>query len=210
MTIFDLLFILSVLFVVILLVRIAISALRRRWSSTLRLGRLLGGFLALYFVALVGFALALPRKIYAPGERRCFDDWCAIAVEAKPADAAGACPADPGSSEWIAAIEVSSLARGIRQRARDAHAELEDRQGARYSPCAPALAQSKNPARVLTDPLGPGESFRVYLPFRLPAGRTPAGLVLHHGDNPGAVIIGADQSLLHTPAIQRFPAQPSR
>ena len=36
------------------------------------------------------------------------------------------------------------------------------------------------------------------------AAQTPAGLVLHHGDFPGIAIIGADQSLLHQPALQRL------
>jgi len=118
------------------------------------------------------------------------------------------CKGDPDSLNWIATIQVSSDAKRVRQRARDARAELEDDQGSRRQPCAPALERGTGPARSLSDELGPGESFQVFLPFRLPADRTPAGLVVHHGDFPGIVIIGADQSLLRRMALQRFAEQP--
>jgi hypothetical protein len=170
------------------------------------LSRLLGLFLACYAATLICVALALPRRFYAPGERRCFDDWCVTALDAKVADGSMVVPclADRGSRNWVAAIEVSSDARRIRQRAPDARAELEDRQGKRYQPCAAALTGATEPARLLSDEIGPGESFRVLLPFQLPDAATPAGLVVHHGDVPGVAIIGADQSLLHRPALQRL------
>lgn len=212
MTPADLIFLASVLFVLTMCVRIAVSALRRRRDTTRRLGRILALFLASYAVILISAALVRPRRFYAPAERRCYDDWCVAAVEAKLADDSTVmpCQTDRDSRNWIATIEVSSVARRIRQRARDARAELEDGQGRRYQPCGPPLARGTGPARLLTDPLGPGESFSVFLPFRLPRGETPAGLVVHHGDFPGAVIIGADHSLLHAPALQRFAAEPAR
>jgi hypothetical protein len=200
MTVFDLFFLLSVLFVLAMAGRIAVSAIRGRWDAVSRSGRFLGLFLALYAAVLMAVALVLPRRFYAAGERRCFDDWCATALSAT-ASAATLCGPDDGGRDWVAAIEVSSVARRIRQRAPDAHAELEDQQGNRYRPCAGA-----GPGKSLSAELGPGESFRVSLPFRLPAGATPAGVVLHHGDFPGVVIIGADQSFLHRPALQRLAA----
>lgn len=209
MTPTDLLFLASVLFVVSLCAGIAVSAVRRRWKAAGRLGRLLGGFLALYAITLICVSLARPRRIYAPGERRCFDDWCVAAMEARTADTSttGPCQGDQGGRTWIADIEVSSAAKRVHQRALDARAELEDRQGRRYQPCAAALPGGNGPARVLCDELGPSDSFRVFLPFRLPENRMPAGLVVHHGDFPGVVIIGADQSLLHRPALQPFAEQ---
>ncbi len=206
MTISDLFFIAAVLVVLVLTVGIVGSALRRRWKTTGRLGRLLGGFVALYAVALVCVALAIPRKFYSPGERRCFDEWCVAAIDAQVADGSAddPCGGDRNSRSWLVTIEVSSEAKRVRQRAPDARAELEDQQGKRYQPCAAALARGTGPARVLSDRLGPGESFEVVLPFQLPGEATPAGLVVHHGDIPGVVIIGADQSLLHRPALQRL------
>jgi hypothetical protein len=205
MTLADLVFLASVLLVWILCGRIAVSALRRRWETMRRLSRLLGIFLALYAAALIAVALTLPRRFYAPGERRCFDDWCVTALDAEIADGSIGvrCPVARGGRNWVATIQVSSVARRVRQRAPDARAELEDRQGRRYQPCAAPLTRGTGPARLLSDEIGPGESFRVYLPFRLPDGATPAGLVMHHGDVPGIAIIGADRSLLHRPALQR-------
>ena len=201
MTLSDLFFLMSVLFVLVLSIRIAVSAIRRRWQTTGRLGRFLGLFVAFYVAALIAVALFLPRRFYAPGERRCFDDWCIAAVSAQPANNS----TDGPCGNWIAAVEVSSVARRVRQRAPDARAELEDQQGKRYQPCA-----ADGSGRSLSGELGPGESFSVSLPFRLPAGATPAGLVVHHGDIPGIAIVGEDQSLLHTPALQRLTLERQR
>jgi hypothetical protein len=209
MTLADLFFLASVLFVVVLCGCIAASALRRRWETASRLSRFLGLFVAFYAVTLICVALALPRRFYAPGERRCFDDWCVAALDARVADGsvAAPCRADRDSRIWIATREVSSDAKRVRQRAPDARAEVEDRQGRRYQPCAAGLTRGPGPARLLSDEIGPGESFRVILPFRLPAAATPAGLVMHHGDVPGVAIIGADQSLLHPPALHRLAVE---
>jgi len=201
MTITDLVFIFSVLFTLVMIVRIAIAAAGRRWPAVIRASRILGIFLAIYTVALISVALATPRRFYAPGERRCFDDWCLTANAVRSAP--NSCGPDNGGHDWIATIEVSSVALRVRQRAPDAHAELEDAQGRLYQPCAPAAD-----GRSLSDALGPGDSFRVALPFRLPAAATPAGLVLHHGDIPGIVGIGADQSLFHTQALHRVTIEP--
>lgn len=201
MTLFDLFFLVSVLFVFGMAAGIAVSALRRRWKSAGRLSRFLALFVALYAAVGVCVALARPRRFYAPGERRCFDDWCVAAAGIEPAidTAESPCGADRGGRTWVATIEVSSVARRVRQRALDARAELEDDRGTRYRPCAvPAAGNS------LSDMLGPGESFRVRLPFRLPPAATPAGLIMHHGDFPGVVIIGEDHSFFHQPALHRL------
>jgi hypothetical protein len=201
MTIFDLCFLTSVLFVLVMAIRVLVAAIRGRWQAAGRSTRFLGIFLAFYAIVLVCAALALPRRYYAPGERRCFDDWCAAALTATTA-ADSPCGRSGAENDWIATVEVSSVARRITQRAPDAHAELEDQQGNRYQPCAVSASE-----KLLTDALGPGESFRAFLPFQLPRNAVPAGLVLHHGDFPGVVIIGADQSFLHRPALQRLTVE---
>ncbi len=202
----NLFFLASVLTVSTLRVLMAGSALGRRWETTRRLGRMLGWFVAAYATTLILVALLLPRRFYSPGERRCFDDWCVAATDVKLADSSTSvhCPGDHGGRNWIATIEVSSDAKRVRQHARDARAELEDGQGRRYQPCAAARSLQTGPPRLLSDELGPGESYDVYLPFRLPAGEVPAGLVMHHGDFPGILIIGEDHSLLHPDALQRL------
>lgn len=195
MTISDLIFLFSALFALALVIGIVVSALRRRFTSTARLASILAAFLAAYALALVVVAMATPRRFYAPGERRCFDDWCVAVTGAAPGNDA-ACSAGVGRN-WIASIEVSSVARRVRQRAPDARAEMEDQDGKRYSPCAAASPS-------LGAELGPGESFRVDLPFKLPEGSNPAGLIVHHGEFPGVIIVGADESFRHPPALHRL------
>ena len=203
MTLSDLLFLASVLTVLLLACRILISALRGKWAATRRSALYLGAFLVLYVVALVSTALLMPRHFYAQSERRCFDDWCITVIEANLADNSidPPCQLIPDQHAWVAVVEVSSTAKRIRQRAPDARIEMEDQQGTRYQPCAGSLPDGKETRRSLSDQLGPAESFRVLLPFRLPGNAKPAGLVMHHGDIPGVIIIGADQSLFHRPAL---------
>jgi hypothetical protein len=208
-TIPDLFFLASVLFVFVLLVRIAVSVLRRERDTARRLEWLLGLFIACYVVGLTASSYTRPRRFYAARERRCFDDWCVATAGVRVADSsmARACPPVQGSRTWIAVAEVASVAKRIRQRARDARAELEDQQGNRYEPCALPLALGAESERYLHDELGPGESFRVSLPFQLPDDAEPAGLVVHHGDFPGVLIIGADQSYLHRQALMRLSVE---
>lgn len=202
----DLFFLASLLFVLVCLLAIFLAAFLFRWRAVRRWSKLLAAFLALYIPVLLLTGLLTPRRIYPPGERRCWDDWCATAVRVAPANPSTPlpCVGSPGTRIWIAEIEVSSVAKRVRQRARDAYAELEDEQGTRYQTCLVPLAQGGAPARALADPLDPGDSFSVLLPFRLPAKAQPAGVVLHHGDFPGIVIIGNDSSALHRPALQRI------
>jgi len=206
----DLSFLASVLFVFILLIRIAIAVLCRHWASTIRLARLLGIFLAAYAIVLLVVSFAMPRRTFASGERECFDDWCVSALNMTPAEVSPQppCPPTPGSDTWIASAEVFSDAKRVRQRARLVRVELEDQFGHRYQACAATIPQNAQPTHSLTDELGPGESFRVWLPFRVPHTARPVGLVVYHGEYPGKFIIGDDQSALHRPALLLLATQP--
>ena len=214
MTLFDLLFLASFFFVVVSLLALAVAAIRGRAATLRRWAQVLALYLGAYAVALLLVSLLSPRRIYSPGERRCWDDWCTTAVRVTPAgnSTSPSCPAGPDARVWLAEIQVYSDAKRVRQRAPDARAELEDQQGVRYSPCGAPLAppvasypQASGLWHTLSDPLGPGESFIVVLPFALPANRQPAGLVMHHGDGfPGLVIIGEDSSFLHRRPLQPF------
>ena len=184
----------SVLLVLVMVGRLAVLALRGRWDGARRGARGLGLYLACYAGILITVALVMPRQTLAPRERECFDDWCAAGTSAEPAAAADApCAAEAGTRVWVATVEVSSDAKRVRQRAPDAHALLEDRGGREYAACGGPLGTN-----ALADELGPGESFLVTEPFRLPAGAVPAGVVISHGAFPGVLIIGDDQSLFHS------------
>jgi hypothetical protein len=189
----------SVVFTLVTAVRLAVLALRRRWDRARQVARVFGIYVACYAGALVVVALAMPRQAFAPRERLCFDDWCAAGITAEPAPAADApCTAEAGSRVWVATIEVSSDAKRVRQRALDARALLEDRGGRVYAACGAPLG-----AHAFADEIGPGESFDVVVPFALPAGAAPAGVVISHGAFPGVLIIGDDQSLLHRRTLLR-------
>lgn len=206
MTLPDLFFLASVLMVLILITCIAVAAAQGRKDRVRRLARSLGLFVAGYALVLMAVALILPRRFHAPGERRCYDDWCIAALSARAVESSTdqPCQAAPESRNWVAVVEVSSDAKRVRQRARDVGVELEDREGRRYTPCAAPLLDGIGPRHLLSDELDPGGSFRVLLPFRLPDSAEPAGLVVHHGAFPGNVIIGDDQSFLHPPALLRI------
>ena len=105
--------------------------------------------------------------------------------------------AQPGSGgTWVATLEVSSEAKRITQRAPSATADMEDTGGKVYPPDAP-------PDSPMSRFLGPGERFRVQIPFRLRAGARPAGMLIHHGGGPGIVIIGDGGSFLHQPTLAK-------
>jgi len=198
MTLEDLFFIASFLLLLSLVILLAVQVLRRQWGAARRTAVTAGSYMAAYAMVLIIVALAMPRRYLAPGERRCFDDWCVAAISCKTLKT------EDGNRIWIARVEVSSVAKRVRQRARDAEAEMEDTRGRRYPSSAPPMPDEQGIARSLSDELGPGESFRVLVPFRLPIGAQPAGLVIHHGAFPGAIIIGEDSSVFHPPALARL------
>jgi hypothetical protein len=193
MKIFDLLFMLSALVVVFLSGSLVVMVIRFRWDRARAAASILGVYLILYTTALLAVAHSTPRRILAPLQKECFDDWCVAAISAQPARST-ICGGDSVSADWVVKIRISSEAKRIRQRARDPSALMEDQTGHRYYAC-------DAPSRPLSDELGPGESFEVSEPFRLPTGARPAGLVVQHGAFPGAIIIGDDQSFSHPPSL---------
>ncbi|HYL63526.1 MAG TPA: hypothetical protein VE077_12990 [Candidatus Methylomirabilis sp.] len=202
MTLADLFFLASVLFVAVCFLAMVVAALDSRMASLRRWAKFLFAYIAVYALALIAASLLSPRRVYPAGERRCWDDWCATALRVVPEATSAPLHRSSGSDMriWVAEINVSSAAKRVRQSAPDARAELEDEQGALYQPCAAPLANGTAPPRSFADPLGPGGSFPVLLPFRLPMNEQPAGIVMHHGDFPGDIIIGSDSSVLHRPA----------
>ena len=199
----DLVLLGSVLFTLVAVVRVAVLALAGRGQRAARALRGLGVFLACYAAMLVAVAVLTPRRMLAVGERECFDDWCAAGGVARPAPAGDApCAATAGTRAWVATIEVSSDAKRVRQRALDAYALLETREGAEYAACAEPLTR-----HALPDEIGPGEAFDVVEPFLLPPGAEPAGVIVSHGGFPDLLVIGADQSLLHKRTLLRVATQ---
>ena len=196
MTVPDLVFIPSFLFCAFLLLRLAFLAIRGRWTKCRGTALTLILFVAAYAVALVGLALLTPRRELAPGQRKCYDDWCIAASGVEQQPTAALCPG--AATVWVATLDVASVARRVQQRAPDTTVELEDATGKRYPPCQ--LAGLK----TIRDLIGPGQSISASLPFALPAGARPVGFVVHHGAFPGLIIAGDDQSWLHDPTLLRI------
>ena len=198
----------SVLLVPALLVRALYLAIRRRWGSLRRVLAFMGIYLAVYFVALAVSGLLLPRRIFSAAMPECFDDWCVAAISAAPAPGGDqACPPLPGEKVWVATLKVSNAARGIRQRALDAVALLEDSAGHQYQTCAASLLALDGSRHALSDVLELGGSFQVRQAFSLPAASQPVGLVISHGAFPEVLIIGSDQGFLHARTLLKVDTQ---
>ena len=193
MTIFDLVFLLVLLCVVVALGAAAYAAMRRRFGRAIGLLRALGIFVALYVAVVAIVSLVTPARVLRIGEDRCFDDWCiAVAkVDQSPIQGRGTtCRVD---------IVLSSRMQRRPQREQDLAVALVDDSGREY---APAPAPSDVPFDVL---LQPSQSITTKRVFVLPPNARAAGLVMRHtGLRPELFVIGNDESLLHKKVMVRF------
>lgn len=190
MTIFDLIFIIAFFTTVILLVAIAVAALRRRRVRGLLYG--LGVFLTVYLGIIIAVSLLSPQRMIPLKEPQCFDDWC-IAVEQAERTPVGE------AVSYTVTLRLFSRARGRPQRENGVSVYVLDDRGRRYE------AQADSQAVPLNVLLQPGESVNAVRKFLLPAEARNPGLVVAHGRFPGVFIIGDDQSLFHKSSLMRFP-----
>lgn len=192
MTIFDLLFIVAFLALVLALATAAYQAIRGRFA---RAGSILlrtAVSTAIYLGVVVMVSLSTPRRVMRLGDERCFDDWCFAVANATHT------PSASGVS-YSVQLRLFSRAKGRPQRASDALVYLVDATNHRF---APASARSEPPLNVL---LGPGESVTTTRVFTTPPEARDVGLVLEHGGSgPGPVIIGDDLSLFHKRTVVRL------
>jgi hypothetical protein len=191
MSIFDLLFIVLFLASVVTLLTAAVLALRGQRSRAVRTLRNFAICFAIYMAVVFAVALATPRRVYAVGEDRCFDDWC-IAVEA--ADRAPA----PEGILYTVALRLSSHAGRVSQREKGVRVYLTDDRGRRFDPIPDPAA---TPFDVL---LAPGQAVRAKRAFLVPPDAHDVGLALSH-EGPGWLIIGDDGNPLHKHAVVRLP-----
>jgi hypothetical protein len=188
MRIWDLVFVVVFLGVVIGGVRVLACALRRRWPEARR-GVVRGGaFLAVYIAVVVGVSLATPRRWLSMGEEQRFDDW-ALTV-------AGIERTDRG---YRVELRVANHGRGRAQRAADAEVVLVAADGRRFAPANETVERS------LRSMLQPGESFETTREFTVPPEAEIIGLDVLHGAWPEIFIIGDRGSLLHKRPLVRIP-----
>ncbi len=195
------LFLATVLAVVALLGITVARLARRQWRRAGRVLGMLALLVAGYLALVAAVSLARPRRERARGAPVCFDDWCVATTGAALGPRPTGCPAR--SPVWLIGLEVSSRAKRVTQRELAAVAEAEDGAGRRFMPCGPAIPE-RGRVPGLRDPVAPGDSFSLTLPFALPPGDTPAGVVVRHPYTPGAVIVGDDEALFHSPTLLRF------
>jgi hypothetical protein len=203
MSIFDLLFLVSILGVVIVLLRVIYLAIRARWRAAGKAAAWLLTYIAAYMLVLVGFSMAEPQKQVAVGEPQCSDDWCITVEQVSRQDVIGATRAS--GTFCIATVRVSSRAMGRPQREMDVRVSLIDDRGRRFdvSPAGQrALEQQGLAGRPVTSFVEPAGSFESRLAFDVPRDVGQLNLVKSSwGWFPVRLIIDDPQSWLHRPTV---------
>lgn len=184
MTIFDVLFLVAFLSLVITLVVAAFLAIRGRRERALAIVRRAGAAAATYFAVLVVVSIATPRRVIPHGVAQCFDDWCITVVNAEHRRA--------GPNDTLRVVlQLSSLARGITQGERDVRVYVVDDQDQQY---APILEAEPIPLSSQIPPQGAVTTSRR---FALPADARHPVLIVGHDWFPHCCIIADRASLLH-------------
>jgi hypothetical protein len=193
-SLFDLLFLLSVTAAVVMLVVVGILILRGRRERALMVLKFFGLYLASYCALAVAVDLLRPQRIIAVGEPWCFDDWC-LRVEgfSHAADGAGL--------RYTTQLRIFSTARGISQRAVGAWIYLIDKDGRRFAPIADSTAI---PLSVW---LAPEQAVNTSRSFDVPADAHILGLITGHGGafcGWSVLIIGEGGCLFNRPTVIRL------
>jgi hypothetical protein len=186
MNLFELVFLLLVLGLVIGLVRLTVHVARRKWRDARRLALSLAGVVVVYLAVVVLVSLATPREWVAIGEEQRFDDWC-VSVDR----------VERIAGRYRLDIRVASRARGRPQRAADAQVVLVAADGRQFGP-VPAPSE-----RSLQSVLQPGESFVTVRDYDVPADASILGVDVIHGAWPGWFIVGDRGSILHQRPLVR-------
>jgi len=163
---------------IVLVVGAAVQLVRRRPRSAVGLACAAGALVAVYGVALVGAGLASGARQLRPGDTKCFDDWCAAMLAARPGAAVGTLLVD---------VQLQNRGRGRAMRSNLARAYVELPGGGEVAPRDGSAMQTF---------LQPGERADVQLTFVLPPGRHPARFVVVEGGG-FAPEIGGESSPFH-------------
>jgi hypothetical protein len=207
MSVFDLLFLTSMLGVAVVLVRLIYLLIRTRWRAAGKAASRLLLFIAAYMLVLTGFSIAEPRQQVPLGTPQCFDDWCITVEKASRQAVIGTARA--AGTFCVATVRVSSRAKGWPQRETDVRVYLIDDRGRRFdvSPTGQrALEQQGLAGLPLTSYAGAGGSFESRLAFDVRRDVRQLNLVkTSWGWFPVRLIIGDPQSLLHRPTVVPLP-----
>jgi hypothetical protein len=183
MTIFDLVFLLAVLALVITLGTVAFAAWRGRRDRAVTLLRRTAIAGWVYFTTVIAVSIASKLRVVPLGEAQCFDDWCITAVSAVRERGAGV--------PLRVVVRLSSLARGISQGESDVRVYVVGDRGTRYE------AEPETNVIPLSVKIPPQGAVTTNRLFRVPATVRNPLLGVAHGPFPHCCIIGDPESLFH-------------
>jgi hypothetical protein len=183
-TVFDLLFIVAALALLIALVVAAFLGISGKRTRAVAVVRRIGITAVAYFAVIVVVSIASPRQVIPVGVSQCFDDWCITALRAEPRGARS------GDSLRVV-LQLSSLARGISQGERDVRVYVVDDQHRQY---APVVEPGAVPLSTQIPPQGVVTVNRLFL---LPADARHPMLIVAHDPFPHCCIIADRESLFH-------------
>jgi hypothetical protein len=182
----DFAFIAVAAFSLVVLLRLALQLLRRRWPAARRVGSWWLGFALAYLALVAVVSLATSRQWLSVGEEQRFDDWCLTVLSV-----------DHQGQQFDVVVRVSNRGRGRAQSARDARLMLVADDGREFE-AAPDVA-----GRSLQLTLAAGESFETVCRCVVPAEARIVGIDVVHGAWPELFIVGDRGSILHKRPLVR-------
>ncbi len=210
MTVFDLLFFLTVGIAVGAVLRIAYALARGRGRVARRILLSLGMLLGVYAAALITVSVTSTPHVLGLHQPDCFDEWCLTVERVVHRQTIGHGPRDVVARGrlYLVTVRVSNDGKRTSQRAVDAQVYLVDTTDRRYDPAPTAQAavdKSGQGGQPLDTELPPGGAFTRTIVFDLPQTVQPHSLVVIHGLFPTILIIAHPQSFLHKPTILTLP-----
>lgn len=172
---------------------VTVSLVRRERRKALRNSMWIVGIWAIYMAVLISVSLMQPQKIVAIGQDQCFDEMCfsVMGVQELP----GYLIQD-GSRLVRVSVRISNHGKQKTQSEKLLTAYLVDKQGRRWAEST-AISGVQLTARVAA-----GNSVVSEPIFKVAKDATGLGLVFTHGRRqPGVLVIGDRDSLLHQPTV---------
>jgi hypothetical protein len=159
----DLAMLLTAAALIALVVAMVVQFVRRRPRSAAGLACTAGALVLAYAAVLVAAGLAGGARELRPGDAKCFDDWCAAMLTARPGAAPGTLLVD---------LQLQNRGRGRAMRSDLARAYLELPGGGQVAPRDGSAMQTL---------LQPGERADVQLTFVLSPGQRPSRFAVVEG-----------------------------
>jgi hypothetical protein len=208
MTLFDLLFLVSVAGSAVTMICAVVAFAIRQWAMARAILLGLVCYLLLYALGVVGVSALSPQRVIPTGQTQCFDDWCVAVSHAaqSPTLHVGAQTVTAQGRFLVVTLQVTSTAKRVSQREQIAQVYLVDGAGRRYD--TSTVGQRALDAAGLSGPaldslIGPGDAFTHTTVFDTPADATGFSIVVAHPAFPGVIVIGDEQSLYHHPTLMQ-------